>query len=101
MDFQQFIRDALELAGDQFCSVNFTKANGEPRQITFRPNDHTDVKGCNVVYDRNQIRIRETKNAETGKGEWRSFVVGRIVSLKANGQEFHFDHETNTVHEVT
>ena len=101
MDFQKFIRDALAIAGNDFCSVRFIKANGELRQITFRPDDKRGVKGCNVVYDRNQIRICENRNAETGKEEWKSFVVGRIVSLKANGQEFHFDHETNTVHEVT
>jgi hypothetical protein len=76
------ISEIISTAGSKLVSVRFIKADGSPRQLTFNPSDHNDIKGTgNPTTDPNIFRIRDIKI-----GQWRSFDARRCLSIKVSGQ---------------
>ena len=83
------IRTILEAAKSGFVSINFTKANGEARQLTTNPRHIGEIKGTgSPSKDPAVFRIVDVK-----LGSWRSFRAERVTSIKANGQTFTFTQE--------
>lgn len=81
------IHDIIDAAGSQFVSVQFTKKDGTPRQITFNPADHQDIKGTGTPTTNPDIfRIREAS-----KGQWRSFDANRVQTIKVAGRIHTFN----------
>lgn len=83
------VRTILEAAKSTFVSIQFTKANGEQRQLTTNPKHIGIVLGtgkpCN---DPAVFRIMDTK-----LNQWRSFRAERVISIKANGATTIFSQE--------
>jgi hypothetical protein len=76
------IEELLADAGSQFVSVNFTKADGSERQLTFNPRDFADIKGTGKpASDPNIFRVRDIK-----LGQWRSFDARRVHSIRVGGR---------------
>ena len=83
----EVIREILTAAKSGFVSVNFTKANGETRQLTTNPKQIAEVLGTGTpCKDPAVFRIVDVK-----LGQWRSFRSERVISIKANGKLTTFD----------
>ena len=83
------IREILEAAKSSFVSIEFTKANGEARQLTTNPRQIGIILGTGTpCKDPAVFRIMDTK-----LGQWRSFRSERVVSIKANGVTTVFDQQ--------
>jgi len=80
---KRFIFDA----GSSIVSVEFTKINGEKRQLCFNPRDTQEIKGTGKPNQHpSVIRCRDFSIArKEGQGAWRSFDCERVTSIKANG----------------
>ena len=84
------IRNILEAAKSSFVSIQFTKANGEQRQLTTNPKHIGEVLGTgNPTKDPAVFRIMDAK-----LNQWRSFRAERVISIKANGTTTQFTQET-------
>lgn len=83
------VRTILEAANSTFVSINFTKANGEARQLTTNPKALAEIKGTGTTCkDRAVFRIVDVK-----LNQWRSFRAERVTSIKANGTTTQFTQE--------
>jgi len=83
------IRTILEAAKSSFVSIQFTKANGEARQLTTNPRHIGEVLGTgSPSKDPAVFRIMDAK-----LNQWRSFRSERVVSIKANGVTTNFTQE--------
>ena len=83
------IRTILEAAKSSFVSIEFTKANGETRQLTTNPRQIGEVLGTGTTCkDPAVFRIVDVK-----LNKWRSFRAERVVSIKANGTTTTFTQE--------
>ena len=83
------IRAILEAANSSFVSINFTKANGEQRQLTTNPKHIGEVLGTGTPSkDPAVFRIMDAK-----LNQWRSFRAERVISIKANGTTTTFSQE--------
>jgi len=83
------IRAILEAAKSTFVSIEFTKANGETRQLTTNPRQIGEVLGTGkTCKDPAVFRIVDVK-----LNEWRSFRAERVTSIKANGTTTTFTQE--------
>ena len=83
------IRTILEAAKRSFVSIQFTKANGEPRQLTTTPKPIGAVLGTGTpAKDPAVFRIMDAK-----LNQWRSFRAERVISIKANGTTTEFTQE--------
>ena len=83
------IRTILEAAKSTFVSIEFTKANGETRQLTTNPKQIGIVLGTGTkCKDPAVFRIVDVK-----LNQWRSFRSERVVSIKANGVTTTFTQE--------
>jgi len=83
------IRTILEAAKSTFVSIEFTKANGETRQLTTNPKQIGEVLGTGTTCkDPAVFRIVDVK-----QNQWRSFRAERVVSIKANGTTTTFTQE--------
>ncbi|MGA1713015.1 MAG: hypothetical protein ACO4CS_17160 [bacterium] len=88
----EIIRQAIQQAGSTFVSVEFLKANGDERQITFNPRDWNEIKGTGTTNTNpNIFKIREVNNKEEGKTTWRSFDARRVLTIRVRGQETIFE----------
>lgn len=84
------IRAILEAANSTFVSIEFTKANGEARQLTTNPKQIGEVLGTGTTCkDPAVFRIVDVKLSA-----WRSFRAERVTSIKANGVTTTFNQET-------
>lgn len=89
MNNHKTISDIIDSAGSKLVSIRFIKADGSPRQLTFNPADHADVKGTgNPTQNPNIFRIRDIKI-----GQWRSFDARRCVSIKVGGELTELNQE--------
>ena len=85
------IRTILEAAKSSFVSIEFTKANGEKRQLTTNPRHIGEVLGTGkVCKDPAVFRIMDAK-----LGQWRSFRCERVTSVRANGFTTTFTQEAS------
>lgn len=83
------IRTILEAAKSGFVSINFTKANGEARQLTTNPRHIGPVLGTgSPSKDPAVFRVMDVK-----LGSWRSFRAERVTSVRANGVTTTFSQE--------
>ena len=83
------IREILEAAKSSFVSIEFTKANGELRQLTTNPRQIGIVLGTGTpCKDPAVFRIVDVK-----LNQWRSFRAERVTSIKANGTVTTFSQE--------
>ena len=83
------IRTILEAAKSTFVSIEFTKANGEARQLTTNPRQIGEVLGTGTkCKDPAVFRIVDVK-----LNQWRSFRAERATSIKANGTVTTFTQE--------
>ena len=83
------IRTILEAAKSTFVSIEFTKANGETRQLTTNPRQIGEVLGTGTkCKDPAVFRIVDVK-----LNQWRSFRAERVTSIKANGTVTTFTQE--------
>ena len=83
------IRTILEAAKSTFVSIEFTKANGETRQLTTNPKQIGEVLGTGTTCkDPAVFRIVDVK-----LNQWRSFRAERVISIKANGTTTTFTQE--------
>lgn len=83
------VRTILEAAKSTFVSIQFTKANGEQRQLTTNPKHIGDVLGTGTACkDPAVFRIMDAK-----LNQWRSFRSERVISIKANGVTTIFSQE--------
>lgn len=83
------IRTILEAAKSTFVSIEFTKANGEHRQLTTNPKQIGIVLGTGTkCKDPAVFRIVDVK-----LNQWRSFRAERVTSIKANGTTTTFTQE--------
>ena len=83
------IRTILEAAKITFVSIEFTKANGETRQLTTNPRQIGEVLGTGTkCKDPAVFRIVDVK-----LNQWRSFRSERVTSIKANGTVTTFTQE--------
>ena len=83
------IRAILEAAKSTFVSIEFTKANGERRQLTTNPRHIGEVLGTGTpTKDPAVFRIMDAK-----LNQWRSFRCERVTSIKANGKTTIFTEE--------
>ena len=84
------IRSLIESAGSTYVSVQFIKKDGSPRQLTFNPADHNDIKGTGDVskVDENIFRVRDN-----AKQAWRSFDARRVTSIKVRGTTTEFNDD--------
>ena len=83
------IRTILEAAKSSFVSIEFTKANGERRQLTTNPRHIGEVLGTGTpTKDPAVFRIMDAK-----LNQWRSFRAERVISVKANGVTTIFTQE--------
>ena len=84
------IRTILDAAKSSFVSIEFTKANGETRQLTTNPRQIGIVLGTGTCKDPAVFRIMDVKlNA------WRSFRAERVTKIKSNGKLTVFTQENN------
>ena len=85
----QIIQNAKEVAGSRLVSVEFLKTDGTKRQLTFNPRDIQGITGAGVK-SRNvdQVRVRDFN-----LGQWRSFNLNRVISIKVNGTKHIFTQE--------
>lgn len=84
------IREILEAAKSTFVSIEFTKANGEHRQLTTNPRQIGEVLGTGTACkDPAVFRIMDVK-----LNQWRSFRAERVTSIKANGTTTVFTQES-------
>ena len=75
------LHQLIDSAGSHLCSVTFTKANGEERQLTFNPKQIGEILGTGKPNtDPELFRIVEHKT-----GQWRSFKAERVLKIKVNG----------------
>lgn len=85
------IREILEAAKSSFVSIEFTKANGEARQLTTNPRQIGIVLGTGTTCkDPAVFRIVDVK-----LNQWRSFRAERVISVKANGVTTVFEQPAN------
>jgi len=85
------IREILEAAKSSFVSIEFTKANGEARQLTTNPRQIGIILGTGTACkDPSVFRIMDIK-----LNQWRSFRSERVISIKANGVTTVFEQSTN------
>jgi hypothetical protein len=90
----QPIRDLFDEAGSTFVTVDFYKADGSERSVTFNPRDFNEINGTvKPSGNPNVFRIREVHNKETGKTVWRSFDASRVRSITAKGRTVKFNVE--------
>ena len=83
------IREILEAAKSSFVSIEFTKANGEARQLTTNPKQIGEILGTGTTCkDPAVFRIVDVK-----LNQWRSFRAERVTSIKANGTVTTFSQE--------
>ena len=83
------IRTILEAAKSTFVSIEFTKANGEARQLTTNPKQIGEILGTGTACkDPAVFRIVDVK-----LNQWRSFRAERVTSIKANGTTTVFTQE--------
>ena len=84
------IREILEAAKSSFVSIEFTKANGEARQLTTNPRQIGIILGTGTpCKDPAVFRIMDTK-----LGQWRSFRAERVQAIKSNGTTTTFAQES-------
>lgn len=84
------IRTILEAAKSTFVSIEFTKANGEVRQLTTNPKQIGEVLGTGTTCkDPAVFRIVDVK-----LNQWRSFRAERVTRIKANGTTTTFTQDT-------
>jgi hypothetical protein len=86
------IKEFIFKAGASIVSVQFVKANGEPRSLQFNPRDTQEIKGTgHALKAAGIIRCRDFAIArKNGQGAWRSFDCERVTSIKANGRTLVF-----------
>ena len=83
------IREILEAAKSSFVSIEFTKANGEARQLTTNPKQIGEILGTGVsCKDPAVFRIVDVK-----LNQWRSFRAERVTAIKSNGTTTVFTQE--------
>lgn len=82
---REIINNAKDAAGTRFVSVKFRKVDGTKRTIVFNPRDIDGVKGTAKTVSDKTVRVRDAS-----LGQWRSFNLDRIISIKVNGTEFNF-----------
>ena len=83
------IREILEAAKSSFVSIEFTKANGEARQLTTNPKQIGEILGTGTsCKDPAVFRIVDVK-----LNQWRSFRAEHVTSIKANGTTTVFTQE--------
>ena len=83
------IRTILEAAKSSFVSIEFTKANGETRQLTTNPRQIGEVLGTGTTCkDPAVFRIVDVK-----LNKWRSFRAERVTQIRANGTTTTFTQE--------
>ena len=92
MDKTTLIKQFIFNAGASIVSVQFVKANGEPRSLQFNPRDTQEIKGTGHALKATSIvRCRDFAIArKEGQGAWRSFDCNRVTSIKANGKQLSF-----------
>ena len=84
------IRTILEAAKSSFVSIEFTKANGERRQLTTNPRHIGEVLGTGTTCkDPAVFRIVDVK-----LNQWRSFRAERVTAIKSNGTTTTFAQES-------
>lgn len=84
------IREILEAAKSSFVSIEFTKANGEARQLTTNPKQIGEILGTGTsCKDPAVFRIVDVK-----LNQWRSFRAERVTAIKSNGTTTTFTQET-------
>lgn len=84
------IREILEAAKSSFVSIEFTKANGEARQLTTNPRQIGIVLGTGTTCkDPAVFRIVDVK-----LNQWRSFRAERVTAIKSNGTTTTFAQES-------
>jgi hypothetical protein len=84
------IREILEAAKSSFVSIEFTKANGEARQLTTNPKQIGEILGTGTACkDPAVFRIVDVK-----LNQWRSFRAERVTAIKSNGTTTTFTQET-------
>ena len=82
---REIIRNAKEAAGSRLISVKFRKKDGTKRNLVFNPRDIAGIKGTAEIVSDKSYRVRDIT-----KGQWRSFNLDRLISIKVNGTEFRF-----------
>jgi len=83
------IREILEAAKSTFVSIEFTKANGEARQLTTNPKQIGEILGTGTsCKDPAVFRIVDIK-----LNQWRSFRAERVTAIKSNGTTTTFTQE--------
>ena len=83
------IRTILEAAKSSYVSIEFTKANGETRQLTTNPRQIGEVLGTGTTCkDPAVFRIVDVK-----LNKWRSFRAERVTQIRANGTTTTFTQE--------
>lgn len=91
MDKTTLVKRFIFDAGSSIVSVQFVKANGEPRSLQFNPKDSCEIKGTGHALKATSIvRCRDFAIARKGQGAWRSFDCERVTSIKANGKQLSF-----------
>ena len=84
------IRTILEAAKSSFVSIEFTKANGERRQLTTNPKQIGEILGTGTTCkDPAVFRIVDVK-----LNQWRSFRAERVTAIKSNGTTTTFAQES-------
>ena len=84
------IREILEAAKSSFVSIEFTKANGEARQLTTNPRQIGEILGTGTACkDPAVFRIVDVK-----LNQWRSFRAERVTAIKSNGTTTTFTQES-------
>ena len=84
------IREILEAAKSSFVSIEFTKANGEARQLTTNPKQIGEILGTGTTCkDPAVFRIVDVK-----LNQWRSFRAERVTAIKSNGTTTTFAQES-------
>ena len=84
------IREILEAAKSSFVSIEFTKANGEERQLTTNPRHIGEVLGTGTpTKDPAVFRIMDAK-----LNQWRAFRAERVTAIKSNGTTTTFAQES-------
>jgi hypothetical protein len=82
---RQIINNAKDAAGSRFVSVKFRKTDGTKRTLVFNPRNIDGIKGTAKTVSDKTVRVRDAQ-----LGQWRSFNLDRLISIKVNGTEFNF-----------
>lgn len=82
---REIFQNAKDAAGSRFISVKFRKVDGTKRTLVFNPRDIAGIKGTAKTIPSSTCRVRDAV-----KGEWRSFNLDRLISIRVNGTEFNF-----------